>query len=181
MDIFHSPRKSHLEIGKIYFWTATINGWKKLLHEDPFKQIIIDSFKFLTEKKLVTIFGFVVMPNHIHLIWRLDQMNGKELPSASLLKFTAHQFKKMLTPGDLKMYSVEKENKQFEFWQRDSLAVDLYSKEVAHQKLDYIHLNPLADHWNLAKVPINYTFSSASFYELEDKRFSFLHHLEDVF
>lgn len=31
------------------------------------------------------------------------------------------------------------ENKKHEFWQRDSLAIHLYSREVAFQKLKYIH------------------------------------------
>lgn len=41
-------------------------------------------------------FSFVIMPNHIHLIWRINEMNGEESPHASFLKFTAHEFKKML-------------------------------------------------------------------------------------
>ena len=41
-------------------------------------------------------FGFVIMPNHMHLIWRIKELNGKETPQGSLLKFTAHRFKKML-------------------------------------------------------------------------------------
>ena len=49
------------------------------------------------------------------------------------------------------MYKVDAENKKHEFWQRDSLAVHLYSREVAFQKLKYIHNNPLAEHWQLVK------------------------------
>ncbi len=37
------PRKSHIEIGQIYFWTATVNQWIKLLEPDNFKNVIIDS------------------------------------------------------------------------------------------------------------------------------------------
>jgi putative transposase len=37
------------------------------------------------------------MPNHIHLIWRTFALNGKETAQGSFLKFTAHEFKKMLT------------------------------------------------------------------------------------
>ncbi|MDI9364938.1 MAG: hypothetical protein QM541_08300 [Flavobacterium sp.] len=33
-------RKSYIEIGRLYFWTATINSWYKLLDKDVVKDII---------------------------------------------------------------------------------------------------------------------------------------------
>ena len=60
------------------------------------------------------------------------------------------------------------------FWQRDSLAVPLFTREVAMQKLDYIHDNPLQERWNLAKHPCDYKYSSAKYYECNEKNFSFL-------
>lgn len=57
----------------------------------------------------------------------------------------------------------------------------LYDRKILEQKLDYIHLNPLQAHWNLVTDPNDYYFSSSSFYELEDNRFSWLTHYMDVF
>ncbi|MFY0607494.1 MAG: transposase [Cyclobacteriaceae bacterium] len=181
MDYFTKPRNSSLKIGTIYFWTATINNWQTLLSKDHFKKVIIDSLDHLSRRNLIDVYGFVIMPNHIHLIWKLNEMNGKELPSASLLKFTAHQFKKMLEPDELPKYYVDAPNKTFEFWQRDSLGVELYTREVAYQKLEYIHQNPLGKKWKLATDPSDYKFSSASYYEHESTSFSFLKHLGDQF
>lgn len=67
--------------------------------------------------------------------------------------------------GDLSLYAVTAHNKRFEFWQRDSLAVHLYTKEVAFQKLDYVHANPTAEQWQLAKDPCDYKYSTAKFYK----------------
>ena len=120
------------------------------------------------------------MPNHIHLIWKLKAMNGKELPSASLLKFTAHQFRKQLSPHELSNFYVKATNKKYEFWQRDSLGVELYTPEVIYQKLEYIHLNPLAEHWNLSTAPAEYKYSSAGFYEKGSNSFSFLRHIGET-
>lgn len=156
MDIITPRRKSALEIGKIYFWTAIIRKWKPLLLADGFKQIIIDSLIFLTDRNLVKVFGFVIMPNHIHLLWRIEKVNGKELPNASLLKYTAHEFKKRLDGNQLSEYYVDASNKEFEFWKRDSLGIELYSPDVGYQKLDYIHNNPLSGKWNLALEPMEY-------------------------
>ncbi len=36
------------------------------------------------------------MPNHIHLIWKQLNNNGKEMPQGSFLKYTAHEFLKKL-------------------------------------------------------------------------------------
>ncbi len=46
----------------------------------------------------------------------------------------------------LSKYAVDAHNKKYEFWQRDSLAIHLYSRHVMLQKLNYIHMNPLAPH-----------------------------------
>ncbi|MDI9364946.1 MAG: hypothetical protein QM541_08340 [Flavobacterium sp.] len=43
-------RKSYVEIGRLYFWTATINNWYKLLDKDVVKDIIIASLQYLTDK-----------------------------------------------------------------------------------------------------------------------------------
>ena len=175
-------RKSHIDQGDIYFWTATINGWKHLLRDDEYKQIIIDSLQYLSETGKIDVFAFVIMPNHIHLIWRINELNGKESPQGSLLKYTAHMFKKKLRSKDIKMlntYAVDAVNKNFEFWQRDSLAIKLFTRKVAEQKLNYIHNNPLAEHWSLAQDPCDYYFSSAQFYDNNKKVFSFLKYLWD--
>ncbi len=89
-------RKSPIDIGKIYFWTATINKWQKLLYEDHYKQAIIDSLNNLSLRGKIDVFAFVIMPNHMHLIWRINAANGKELPHSSLLKFTAHELMRMI-------------------------------------------------------------------------------------
>ena len=80
----------------------------------------------------------------------------------------------MLPDEVLRNYRVTAVNKNYEFWQRDSLAIHLYSPNVAYQKLDYLHNNPTTEHWRLADEPSNYLYSSASFYENNETEFNFL-------
>ena len=183
-SLLKPQRKSHIDKGEIYFWTATINQWQRLLQEDEYKNVIIDSLQYLTDDGKIDVFAFVLMPNHIHLIWRINEPNGKESPHGSFLKFTAHTFKKMLRKeGEEKLatYKVDIENKKYEFWKRDSLAIPLFTKKVAIQKLKYIHSNPLTEHWQLVKDPCDYKFSSARYYELGEKNFTFLKDLWEEF
>ena len=184
MDTFEANRKSHVQHGELYFWTATINGWKHLMADDAMKMELIQSLQWLTHRKLISVYAYVIMPNHLHLIWSINANNGRESPQGSLLKFTAHQFRKILynTNQDaLKTYEVVANNKSHEFWQRDSLAVPLYNRPFLLQKITYIHNNPVAKHWKLSKSPEAYRFSSASFYETGLDEFGILTHIGDVY
>lgn len=90
MDTFHK-REGQMELHDVYFYTDTIVDFKHLLYDDNIKLIIIQSLSYLVIKKLVKVFGYVIMPNHIHLIWTQLGLNGKESPAGSFTKFTAHQ------------------------------------------------------------------------------------------
>jgi REP element-mobilizing transposase RayT len=177
-------RKSFLEIGELFFWTATINQWQKLLQPDPYKDIITQSLDYLTQAGKADVFGFVIMPNHLHLIWRTKALNGRETAQGSFLKYTAHEFRKRLykeDPKQLETYRVAAANKSHEFWQRDSLAIHLDNQQIAFQKLDYIHKNPLAERWQLVQDPSDYKYSSAAFYERAKSDFLFLKDLREEF
>ena len=181
--IYVPERKSRMEIGEVYFWTATINSWYHLLAKNRFKEIIIGSLRTLSERGLIDVFSFVIMPNHIHLIWHTNGLNKKETAQGSFLKFTAHAFKRLLKDNKeaLSKYAVNAHNKEYEFWQRDPLAIHLYSRHVMMQKLNYIHLNPLAADWNLVNHPCDYYYSSARFYEMGVRDFDFLKDIREVF
>ena len=49
------------------FYTATILEWKPLLKEDKYKDVLIESLRFLVSEKRITLYAFVIMSNHIHL------------------------------------------------------------------------------------------------------------------
>ena len=81
---------------------------------------------------MITVYAFVIMPNHIHLIWQQNKLNGKETPKGSLLKYTSHEFLKQLkAEGKSYLYEVNAANKKHEIWQRDSLGIEIYSGKVA--------------------------------------------------
>jgi len=61
-------RNSIMLLNEVYFWTDTVKDWKHLLKQDKYKQNIIDSWKWLKERNLINIYGFVIMPNHLLVI-----------------------------------------------------------------------------------------------------------------
>jgi putative transposase len=78
-------------------------------------------------------------------------------------------------------YEVNAANKKHEIWQRDSLSIEIYSRRVAKEKLDYIHFNPVSGVWKLSKVDFDYYYSSAGFYETGVDDFGFMNDLYSEF
>ncbi len=161
------------------FFTATIQEWKHLLKEDKYKTIIVDSFKFLVQEDSVTINGFVPiaigMPNHLHIIWQAKGNNNLRKIQNSFIKHTSKEFKKILEKdGNLEAYEVNTIDRKYNFWQRDSLNIELFTPGVFHQKLNYIHNNPVTAH--LCNLPEDYYFSSAMFYEKGIDHFGIIEH-----
>jgi hypothetical protein len=55
------------------FFTATILEWKHLLKPDKYKDIITESLSFRVKEKQIFVYGFVIMPNHIHIICQVRE------------------------------------------------------------------------------------------------------------
>ncbi len=183
-DLHKEPRNSRMDFGSVYFWTDTIHHWKRLLKLDKYKEIIINCWQELTNRGHIAIYAFVIMPNHLHVIWEMQELNGKEMPYASFNKFTSHQFLADLRanhPAVLPYFYVDDNERRFRFWQRDPLAILMDNCPKVEQKIDYVHNNPIQEHWNLAVRPEEYRWSSARFYEEGVSEFGFLTHYKDRF
>ena len=161
------------------FYTATIHQWKPLLYDDQFKEIIISSLRYLSEKNRIWVYCFVIMPNHIHLIVKiLENDKIKENALGSLLKFSAHQFKRNLvskSPQILKTYWVDEDDRKYRFWSNSTHRLEIFTDEMFNQKADYIHNNPVSGKWHLVDNPIDYYYSTARFYDQNVDDFGFLH------
>ncbi len=161
------------------FFTATILQWKHLLADDKMKEIIISSLHFLVTEKRIKVYSFIIMPNHIHIIWQIQDGHEKAKVQQSFLKYTAQQMKFLLiktNAADLAKYKVKASDREYQFWERNALSVDLWSRPVFMQKLNYTHNNPTQPHWNLCQYPEEYKYSSAKFYEKGIDDFVFLTH-----
>lgn len=171
-----------MEKGKIYFFTATINNWLPVLEKTEYKEIIIDSLSYLTKNSAIDVYAFVIMPNHIHLLWKINENDNSKNLQLKFMKYTAQQIKFMLEKNDIELLSklmVKKKDRRYQIWQRNPLAFEINNSETFEQKLDYIHDNPCQGKWMLADEPVNYKYSSAAFYELDDTYFKFLTHYKE--
>jgi REP element-mobilizing transposase RayT len=166
------------------FFTATIINWNKLLNPDKYKTIITDSLKFLVENKRIRVYAFVIMPNHIHLLWKILEPNLLKDVQRDFLKYTSQMIKTDLEKNHknvLQMFKSERKDRKYQFWQDNSFNKLMYNQKVIEQKIDYIHNNPITDKWKLADVSENYKYSSASFYSNNDNTWNFLTHISEDF
>ena len=162
------------------FFTATNLEWKKLLKPGKYKDIIISSLRYLVNHKRAKIFAFVIMENHLHLIWQMMPDNDPEAVQRDFLKYTAQRIKRDLErnhPEVLAQFKVEAKYRRYQFWERNALSVELRNHRVFIQKLEYIHWNPVKA--GICNLPEEYNYSSALFYETGIDSWDFLTHYKD--
>jgi putative transposase len=172
-----------METGKKYFFTASILNWQNALELDEIRDLLLKEWKHRVALKQIKIDAFVIMPNHYHCIIQfIDPVVPSDIIRDIHKWFSKAFILKLKTNTlDLKLnhFIVNKPDRKFQIWQRNPLSVLLYDNNVLHQKLDYIHQNPLQDKWLLAKTPEEYKYSSANFYETGIDIFDLLSHIYD--
>ena len=133
-------------------------------------------------------FAFVLMPNLYMYIacpanfpGQIQDAFERSKVQQSFLKYTAQKMKFRLIDtkdSSLDSYKVKASDRAYQFWERNPLSIDLWSRPVFIQKLKYMHNNPVQAHWKLCTFPEEYKYSSFCFYEHGDMKFSFLSHYE---
>ena len=165
-----SERYKALESGAPYFITLTLVKWLPIFKLPAVSDIVINSLKFCQEKKGLKIFGYCIMPSHIHLIARTDDMAIGYI-IRDFKKYTAFRIAEA-TENDKslrKYYRVFLEtatttgrNKQVKVWLDGYHPEVINSSKFFYQKLNYIHHNPVEAH--LVERAEDYYLSSARNY-----------------
>lgn len=104
------------------------------------------SLSFLQKDQRILLYAFVIMSNHLHFIWQPLGMHTPKQNQHNFLKYTAQQIKFHLLEHDkaeLETYKVKAADREYQFWERNPLSIELYSEKVFLQKLNYIHQNPV--------------------------------------
>ena len=162
---FHDP--DHL-----YFVTGTIVGWRKLFLESRYQQIVMSSLRWLRQRNRMQLHAFVLMPHHVHFVCK----PSSGITISQLLQmfgsYTSHEFLKTLRAQDRQVLlqffhecALKKRTKeQHQFWQKIQ-AKNIFTPAVLHQKIEYIHNNPIAKRRDLIRNRWEYELSSACFYD----------------
>ncbi len=165
-----SERYKIFDADKAYFITFTLVELVNLFDKSNYSKIIIDSIKFCQKEKGLELFGYCIMPSHVHLIVRSEKTYLSNIVR-DIKKFTAGEILKALkkdqsNSGILKIFSKAaqsiKRNKNFKVWQDGYHPEIITSNKFFYQKMNYMHNNPLEA--GLANNVIDYPLSSARNY-----------------
>src|ERR1700693_2400471 len=73
----------------IEFFTATNLNWLPILANDFHKQILMEAWQHRVAANELTVYAFVIMPNHFHIIWQVHNGIDRNNFQRDLMKFTA--------------------------------------------------------------------------------------------
>ncbi len=144
-----------------HFVTFSVDRRRNLLALDHPKRIVLGVLNEQLTIEQARCIGFVVMPNHVHgLIWfphtgRLSHfMHGWKRKSSYALR---HWYREN-APNYSAIHGEDRR-----FWTPKYHAFEIYTQPKLHEKLTYLHLNPVRA--GLVSRTIDYPWSSARWYE----------------
>ncbi|QJB45244.1 REP-associated tyrosine transposase [Dolichospermum flos-aquae] len=131
-----------------HFLTCTLVNWMPLFGNIELVQIIIDSLNFLQRQQRLTLYGYVIMENHLHLIAAAANLS-KEI--GNFKSFTARSIIDLLQKNNaeyilnqLEFHKLKHKIKQdYQLWQEGFHLQAIANEEMFIQKLEYIHNNPV--------------------------------------
>jgi REP element-mobilizing transposase RayT len=141
----------------IHFVTFTVVHWIDFFIREEYRSVLIESIKFCQREKGLHLYGYCIMTSHIHLLISCDGVNSLESIVRDMKSFTSQCFRKLLV-SDGNNYESRKSwmlwmmnrsgdkrkgDIQYRFWQAGNHTVEIWTDEVFHQKLNYIHENPV--------------------------------------
>ena len=155
-----------------HFLTFQVIDWVDIFSRQIYKDIVIDSMKFCRANKGLEIYSYVIMSNHVHVIWRAK--NG-DLSNVirDFKKFTGRNIIEAIKTGPesrqdwmLKRFEFAARsnvrNSIHQFWTHENHAVELFTPDFTEQKIQYIHKNPVRA--RIVEKEEDYIYSSARNY-----------------
>jgi len=141
-----------------YYLTFTVRNWYYVFDRHNRFDILADALRWCGKNKGLTIYAYVFMLNHLHLVASSGDIIGfvrdfKKYTSKKLLQnITATE------PDVLKLF--ETEGGGHEFWAKTNMPKAVESENFLFQKVEYIHNNPIRKGY--VRRPEHWLWSSAS-------------------
>jgi len=147
-----------------YFLTLQVVDWVDVFTRKEYVDIILNSFNYGRKHKVLILWSYVIMSNHVHMIAQAKDKNLSDI-LRDFKRHTATQILKAIDSNKesrrywmLKRFEFmakrHKRNSKHQFWKHQNHAIQIDSDRLLRQKMAYIHLNPVragfvdsAEHW----------------------------------
>lgn len=172
--------RRHDEPGHIHFWTISCFRRLGFFHVDGMKDVVIAALRLLQTKFEVCLIGYVVMPEHVHVLLLPHARGSMEpLPISKLLNtFKQHvgyhgkawlrdywREHGRLWSEPLNRWARGEFDEQ-PIWNTRGHDFNINRQRTLTEKLDYCHKNPVTR--ELVDRPEQWQWSSYRFYESGD-------------
>lgn len=158
------------EDSNLYVITSSIHCFVPVIFNDDLFKIILNSLIYCQREKGLNVYGFVIMPNHMHAI--IGYIINERIAEV-IRDFKRHTSKKISEYLEnlkrfnnlfwIKLFHHQMKNK---VWQEGYHPETIISEGFFRQKLGYIHNNPIEKGY--VEKPEDWKYSSARNYLLND-------------
>ena len=173
-----------------HFITARTYGSRPYFKNEEYCRILLEELRFYSEKYDFVLTGYVIMPDHLHLLlwWDIEEKPGlsvskimqgiKGAAARRIIDFLRDKGLERM-PQSTRRDDVSvsrKRNVKYRLWQPGFYDFNVYSEERLLEKLDYIHSNPVKA--GLVLSPRDYKWSSCKEYFTEEGQTQLRQHAE---
>ncbi len=163
----------HIE-GHIYYITTVVYKRLPIFTRPNFIIPLYDSLNFYRYNQAFKLLGYVIMPDHIHLIiWPC----GKSTISDIMRDYKTFTSKRIIRQAKVegigewvaafRQAGQETGRSTNKVWQDSYWDVNIYTERFLRQKLNYVHRNPVRA--GLVEQPKDYVYSSFRNYALDEE------------
>lgn len=169
------------EAGHVHFWSISCRRGLTFFHDDGIKAVAISGLRLLQERFGVCLMGYVIMPEHVHVVL-YPHGRGESEPIA--ISRLLQGFKQHVGYyGKRRLQHVLRQNGRLwsdplnewatgglagrSLWNTRGYDFNIHREDTLLEKLDYCHKNPItrglvgrADQW---------PWSSYRYYEMSDR------------
>jgi REP element-mobilizing transposase RayT len=154
----------------LYFVSFATVYWMDVFVRDEYCSIITESLAHCRKSKGMKLYCWCIMPSHMHMIFSARDGN----PGALLGRFkeyTSKALRKAIQENVVEsrrewllwmMKRAASQNSsvsEYQFWQHNNQPIELWSRKVIEQKINYIHNNPVKA--GFVMEPQHWRYSSA--------------------
>ena len=151
--------------GDLHFLTFSCYRRLPLLGPKRARNLLVRALGEIRERYKFLLVGYVVMPNHVHL---LLSESSKATPSMVLkvlkqrVSRDLRRGRRRAPAGQLRLAFAKDDRGLPRFWQPRFYDFNVWSKKKVREKLEYMHANPVTR--KLVDHPKHWPWSSWSFY-----------------
>jgi len=176
----------------VHFITTTTYKNRPYFRDGEFCRILLEELKLYSKKYGFTLIGYVIMPDHMHLLLWWDRGEKLELSISKIMQgvkgvtarriidlMVGNGLEHLLQPTPMRreqMLSLtqksaksHRQNLRYRLWQPDFYDFNIYNEEKLLEKLNYVHHNPVRA--GLVLSPGDYKWSSYRLYSSESEGF----------